>query len=114
MSSWTFKATANITKLNELSSRLGSIPTMLEDVVGQIAEETRRNIRQKNIIDTGALLRSITHEPRGAETVVLRDGVTYGVYNEFGTSRMPARPFMIPASEKFAEIATRKFTEIFR
>ena len=30
---------------------------------------------------------------------ILHDGVDYGIYNEFGTSRMAAHPFMIPAIE---------------
>ena len=114
MSGWTFKATVDITKLNELATRLGSIPAMMDNVVGQVADKTRQNIRQKNIIDTGALLGSITHEQRSAEVFVLRDGVTYGVYNEFGTHKMAPRPFMIPATEQFGEIVTRKFTELFR
>ena len=33
----------------------------------------------------------------GKPVRILHDGVDYGIYNEFGTSRMTAQPFMTPA-----------------
>lgn len=52
-------------------------------------------------VDTGALRSSITSESHmeGELRYVMQDGVNYGVHNEFGTSRMPAHPFFIPAVE---------------
>ncbi len=36
---------------------------------------------------------------KGKPVRILHDGVDYGIYNEFGTSRMSAQPFMTPAIE---------------
>jgi hypothetical protein len=47
-------------------------------------------------VDTGALRASIHVELVDALTVLVSDGVAYGVYLEFGTTRMAARPFMLP------------------
>jgi hypothetical protein len=47
-------------------------------------------------VDTGALRASIHVELVDALTVLVADGVSYGVHLEFGTTRMAARPFMLP------------------
>lgn len=31
---------------------------------------------------------------------MIADGVSYGIHNEFGTSKMSAQPFLIPAFEQ--------------
>jgi phage gpG-like protein len=70
--------------------------------------ETERYVKQSFVsspspaggppgIDTGALRASIHVEMTDALTAMVSDGVAYGVYLEFGTSRMAARPFMMPA-----------------
>lgn len=51
-------------------------------------------------VDTGALKNSIQAEQRGTLAWWVRDGVEYGIYQEFGTYRMAAQPFMIPALER--------------
>lgn len=50
-------------------------------------------------VDTGALKNSLHTEMRGKLTAVVADGVEYGIYQEFGTSRMGAHPFLVPAVE---------------
>lgn len=106
--------TVNVTHLLELARRLGSVDDMLFDVAEQTADKVKQNIERKHIIDTGALLSSIAAERRGNDEAVVRDGVSYGVYNEFGTDKMAARPFFVPAVEQAGEVIERKFTEIFR
>jgi HK97 gp10 family phage protein len=63
-------------------------------------------------VDTGALRNSITSESHmeGDLTFIAQDGVEYGIYQEFGTSRMAAHPFMIPAIEHWAQ----KFQDAFK
>jgi HK97 gp10 family phage protein len=52
-------------------------------------------------VDTGRLRASIHTElsPDKLKAMVL-DGVTYGIYREFGTRYSPATPFLFPAYEK--------------
>jgi len=47
-------------------------------------------------VDTGALRASIHTEQVAPLVVHVADGVDYGVHLEYGTSRMGARPFMLP------------------
>ncbi len=52
--------------------------------------------RTSPLIDTGALFRSIrVAEPQG-DSVEITSDRPYATYHQFGTTRMPARPF-IPA-----------------
>lgn len=65
-------------------------------------------------VDTGALKNSIRAIQTGEVTWTLIVGVDYGGWVEFGTSRMAAQPFLIPAVESqraafaadMAEVAT--------
>lgn len=47
-------------------------------------------------VDTGALRSSIHNEVVDPLTVLVADAVDYGVHLEFGTTKMGARPFMLP------------------
>ena len=114
MSSWTYTATFDISKLEELAAKAGGFSASLEDVASDIAEEVRNNIRQKNIIDTGDLLGSIESGLHSDEVAYVRDGVSYGVYNEFGTYKMAARPHLIPAAELFGRKISERFRELMR
>lgn len=47
-------------------------------------------------VDTGRLRNSITHIVNG-DSVVIGTNVEYAVYQEFGTSKMKAQPYLKPA-----------------
>lgn len=49
-------------------------------------------------LDMTALNFMIAHTGKTVERIIA-DGVTYGIYNELGTSKMAAHPFMSPAVE---------------
>lgn len=51
-------------------------------------------------VDTGALKSSIQAKQTGELTWEVRVGQEYGAYVEFGTSKMRARPFLIPNVER--------------
>ena len=67
-------------------------------------------------LDTGALRNSITSESMmtGDLTFTVQDGVEYGVFLELGTSRMAARPFMLPALEAWRQRFENAFSELFK
>ena len=50
-------------------------------------------------VDTGALKNSIQARSVAALTWEVAVGQSYAVYVEFGTHRMPARPYLTPAFE---------------
>lgn len=113
MSGWTFSCTIDVSKLDAIASRLNNVPEILGQVADQVSNDVQSNIKNKDIIDTGALLRSINWSASANESRVM-DGVEYGVYNEFGTYKMAARPFFVPAVEKAGQMIISKFVELFR
>jgi hypothetical protein len=85
-----------------------STPTMLLkaelliDFVGRrIEANAKRLIVEQDIIDTGTTLNSTLSRRVPGARLARRIGPTtdYAAHLEFGTVRMPARPFMIPALE---------------
>lgn len=46
------------------------------------------------LLDTGALKGSITHEVESGELAYVGTDVEYAKYQEFGTSKIPPRPFL--------------------
>jgi HK97 gp10 family phage protein len=64
-------------------------------------------------VDTGALRNSIHAAQSGELTWTVSDGVAYGVFQEFGTSRMAAHPFMTPAIEGQRAAFTDAMKELF-
>jgi len=54
-------------------------------------------------VDTGALRASITWEPTAHFERTVSDGVDYGIYLEYGTEKMAARPWMVPAFARAQE-----------
>jgi HK97 gp10 family phage protein len=71
---------------------------------------------RRSPVDTGALINSLgANSQMIAElTYRLQDGVEYGVFQELGTSRMTARPFMKPAIEEFTQKFLDAFKELFK
>lgn len=61
--------------------------------------------------DTGALLGSIRTIKRGRLHYEHRDGVEYGIYLEFGTERMGARPWVNPVYEAWRRKIVRDAAE---
>jgi len=67
-------------------------------------------------VDTGALRNSITSESgmTGEMQYTVKDGVTYGIFQELGTHKMAAHPFLVPALEQWAQPFVNAFKELFR
>lgn len=53
---------------------------------------------------TGILASSITVQPSGSNAVTMGTNIEYAKYINFGTSKMPARPFLVLQEEDIADI----------
>ena len=93
-------------KLEVNTRRLDKLPVAVNlkvrDAVSQtttdIQGEAQQNIRDLDLIDTGNLLNSITASTSmDGMTGYVDVGAFYGIYHEFGTVKMAARPFLGPA-----------------
>jgi HK97 gp10 family phage protein len=62
-------------------------------------------------VDTGTLRASMRWEQESPLRMVIHDGVLYGIFLEYGTEKMEARPFVTPVFEQWRQ---RKFREFAR
>lgn len=105
--------------MKKLAKRLERAAAVLEQklaeaaqaAASQAAEEARRNVP----VDTGELRESITCSADGL-TAQVRADAPYAALVEYGTRRMPPRPFLRPAAmtaqETFAARAREALKEI--
>lgn len=64
-----------------------------------IEGEVKLNIHTMGLIDTGALFNSVHAEQIRPNLWRITVGVEYGIYHEFGTRFLPARPFFFSSTE---------------
>lgn len=101
-------------------NKLPAISAELQRVVSQIVRKAAFDIeaaaKAQAPVDTGALKNSIytvtsdssdysggdmpqVDTPANDHTAYVAVGMSYGIYQEYGTSHMPAQPYMTPAVE---------------
>lgn len=95
-------------ELRNLSAKLGAVPKsagpLAKIAVKKTAKDIEGTAKVLAPVDTGNLrasvttsdLRSVSQDSPAAEVVA---SASYATYLEFGTSRMPAQPFMRPAAD---------------
>ncbi len=82
--------------LEELSRRSGKA---FDQIIGRAAFDIETEAKKMAPVETGALRASLNAERVGEAHYIVSDGVEYGVFQELGTSRMAAHPFLVPAFE---------------
>ncbi len=67
-------------------------------------------------VDTGNLINTITANSKLIEPLTFRvqDGTEYGIFQELGTHKMSAHPFLRPAVEEWRERFLSAFSELFK
>src|SRR5574343_1106457 len=85
---------------SKLDRIIATFPAEAEAVVKAGAEAVQGYAASRAPVDTGALRASIQAQKRGNLLYWVADGVEYGIYQELGTYRMRAQPFMVPAVER--------------
>lgn len=69
-------------------------------LVHDTAFRIERDAKMLAPVDTGFLRTSIGAQMTGELSAVVSVGAEYGLYQELGTSKMPAQPFLTPAVEQ--------------
>lgn len=82
--------------LDEIVSDLGTRSKV--KITQRVAEQVAEIARDMAPVDTGRLRGSIDVQRDGNNHAVVTD-VPYAPFIEFGTTRMPAQPFLGPAAE---------------
>ena len=70
-----------------------------EQVLSDAAFEIETEAKMNAPVLTGALRNSIHTENTGRLSRTVGDAVDYGIFQELGTSKMSAQPFLVPAVE---------------
>lgn len=81
----------------------------LEAIGLQAEGYAKTELTRQEAVDTGRLRNSVTHYVKD-NTAYIGTNVEYGMYIEFGTSKMKPRPFLRPAARDH----TTEYQQIFR
>jgi HK97 gp10 family phage protein len=86
-----------------LTSRLPQLEAQLlakaAQGVQKAASDVEAHAKGRAPVDTGNLKSSIEATSTGALSAQVNAGAEYGIYQEYGTYKMSAQPFMVPAAE---------------
>ena len=99
------------TRLRQITAE---IAPRAEKLVAETAYAVEGKAKENAPVDTGALRNSIGTEQKAQFTYWVQDGVEYGIFQELGTSRMAAHPFLTPAVESIRSAFEKRWTELFR
>lgn len=84
------------------------------EALQSIAFQVEAEAKPLSPYDTGALRSSLHTEKKGKNLYWVADGVEYGIYQELGTYKMAAHPFMVPAVEKVIRFIHTKWGGLFK
>lgn len=94
----------------KFEDKSGEFLKSLSKEFGKAMHEMEADAKRLAPVDTGRLRNSIYLNKVTDYHYVMRDGVEYGVFNEFGTNKMTPNPFFRPA----ARMAKEKIKGFFR
>ena len=93
----------------KLDHIIATFPKDAADTVRAGANQVQARATNLAPFDTGYLKSTIEAEPAGELTWHVVAGADYAIYQELGTSRMRAHPFMVPA----VEITQKEYTQMW-
>ena len=98
--------------LDKMSAEIENKASFLIEDVGN---EVTSDVYVRAPKDTGELADSYLRESGMTDklTFTIRDGVSYGIFQELGTSKMAAQPHVVPAMEGAEAELIKAFTELF-
>ena len=94
----------------------GKLKDVLQIAARNIEKDSKQRMHDWPAVDTSATVNSIMAHPADREGLAWRIGPTtdYAPFIEFGTVRMRARPFMVPASEQEKPRLVKALSQVFK
>lgn len=89
------------------------LDTNTDNVLKSIAFQVEAQAKPLAPVDTGALVNSINTENKEKNLYWVSDGVEYGIFQELGTHKMAAHPFMVPATEQVGRYIDDRWGVLF-
>lgn len=87
-------------EVKDFLPRDGEVRKALSAAIRKAAFDVEGRAKVNAPVDTGALRNSIQAKAEaGALEAEVVTGIEYAIHQEFGTGRMAAQPFMIPAAD---------------
>ncbi|MBU1234997.1 MAG: hypothetical protein KKC77_19090 [Proteobacteria bacterium] len=83
----------------ELERIVAQVEPVSNEIIVRLATETEVYAKSYSPVDTGALMNSIHHFSMGNAWQRIKPEVHYAIYQELGTYKMAAHPFLTPAIE---------------
>lgn len=99
-------------EMSRLNALKGTAPRRADDIVGQSALRILRDAQVSAPVETGQLRGSGTVENTGKARRKIGFSALHALYQEMGTRRNPARPFLKPAFDGEAPSLARKLGKI--
>lgn len=108
--------------ISSFARRLAVLPRRMEDAMVRVVEENAgqaaENARDLAPVDSGELKHGIAVRKYGRAEGAVISAAPHSVMVEYGTSRMPPQPFMLPAAQdargKFMESARTAAREVLK
>ena len=85
-----------------------------DETLQSIAFQVEAESKNFAPIKTGALKGSIITSRKKKGLYWVQDGVDYGIFQELGTYKMAAHPFMVPAVERVGRFIYTQWARLFR
>ena len=98
----------------KLRKIMATLDPRAEQILGSSAFAIEGGAKMRAPVMTGALRNSLHTEKKGHLHYRIADGVEYGIYQELGTHRMAAQPFLIPAVEEERPYLNKRWAELFK
>ena len=95
----------------DLREAAANVEKLAGDAVGDAVRAAGRTARESVAMDTGDLRKSLVEVHKGKFGQVLTRS-RYATFQEYGTSMMPAHPFIRPASEVGERVLFKRIEDI--
>ena len=83
----------------ELERIVAQVEPVSNEIIVRLATEAEVYAKSYSPVDTGALMNSIHHFSMGNAWQRIKPEVHYAIYQELGTYKMAAKPFLAPMVE---------------
>lgn len=101
-----------VTVRSQLPEVLAIVEERVGIGVGKVAFDIEAQAKQRAPVRTGYLRSAIQTTVESEKMATVVAGASYSAYQEFGTYKMSAQPYMVPAIEAVAPTAEKFFQNL--